>query len=258
LADFIKKNREFVITHPEYDIPVKHIKKIRQMVKKRASGFPLAYLLGQKDFYGLKFLVNKNVLIPRPETELMIEKILELVKKQNKYFSFYDIGTGSGCIIITLAKLLGKKNNYYGADIYSKALIAAASNTIKHKVNRMITFKKGHLAMPFLNDLIDENKQIVITANLPYLTKKQFILSPSIQSEPEQALVSQRNGLDHYIKLFVQLSQLKNKKFVLFCEINPNQYLGIKKIAQKNLPDSTVSYKNDYSGQKRLAIINNL
>jgi len=259
IAYVIGKTREFVITYPEFKLNSGQIKTIKEMAQKRSNGYPLAYLIGHKEFYGANFKVNKNVLIPRPETEIIIDYILGLVKKNKRKnnFLFYDIGTGSGCIIITLARLLGKKNTYCGSDISAQALKTAKSNAQKHRVDNLINFKKGHLAMPFLNCLINTDKTIFITANLPYLTKKQFNRSPTIQFEPKTSLISRENGLEHYRQLLKQFKILKNKKFFLLCEINPRQYLSIKKIARKYLPDSEINYLKDYSGRTRLSIMAN-
>jgi release factor glutamine methyltransferase len=258
IACCINKSREYIITHPDIDLSAKQIKLIRKKWEERMSGVPLAYLLGYQEFYGLNFIVNKNVLIPRPETEIIIDRVLELKKKCDaKKYYFYDIGTGSGCIITALAKIFGKTNKYYASDISARALSIAKKNAARHKVSRIINYKKGHLFSPFLNCLNNSGGLTIVIANLPYLTKKQFDRSPSIQFEPKISLVCGEKGLALYFGLIRQLANAKNKKFYLFCEINPAQYPALKKFAQKCLPESKVSCLKDYNGRKRAAQIIN-
>jgi release factor glutamine methyltransferase len=254
----ICKSREFVIAHPEFEPDKKQILAINEMAQKRGRGYPLAYLVGRKEFYGSNFKVNKYVLIPRPETEIIIDQILETFKINNgNKFIFYDIGTGSGCIIITLANIFGSKYAYCASDISKQAIEIARDNARSHDIGKAILFKTGHLAMPFIRQIANSEHTAVITANLPYLTKDQFIHSPSIQSEPKKALISPKDGLGHYLALLDQLKTLRNNRFYLFCEIDPAQYPEIKRKAKKIFPLAKILYKNDLCGKKRIVVISN-
>ncbi|MCX6796346.1 MAG: peptide chain release factor N(5)-glutamine methyltransferase, partial [Candidatus Falkowbacteria bacterium] len=169
LAKSMSSIREFILSHSDEEIMMATQKKYLSDIKKRNSGFPLAYLTGKKEFYGLEFFVNQNVLIPRPQTELIIDEVINLTYNNDYKFSIIDVGTGSGCIIITLAKLL-KQNNFYGIDISNKALRVARKNAKLNKVTN-IKFLRGNLLQPFLNSKFKiQNSKLVIIANLPYLT----------------------------------------------------------------------------------------
>ena len=125
LSYILKKPREFLYAYPEKKISIFCSLSINNSVRKRLSGLSLAAITGQRGFYGLNFIVNKNVLIPRPETELIVEEVCKTLNYQG-LSTVIDIGTGSGCIIITLAKLLKQRNDirFYGLDI-SKRLCAS-------------------------------------------------------------------------------------------------------------------------------------
>ena len=121
LSYAIKKNKTFLYTHPEYKLNNNQINKFKKYIIKRSGGEPIAYIIKNKKFYNLDFFVNKNVLIPRPETEMLVEETLKLVRDDKKIQSIIDIGTGSGCIIISLVKNIKNKNiNFYATDISKK------------------------------------------------------------------------------------------------------------------------------------------
>jgi release factor glutamine methyltransferase len=213
LSAVLKKNKEYLLSHPDDKVSFWQNFCFQEMVKKRLAGYSSAVLAGHKWFYGLDFAVNKNVLVPRPETELIIDEIIQNTKylptgKAGKIpNTIIDVGTGSGCIVITLAKLLKDKEiNFYGLDISRKALAVARKNAIKNGVAGCIKFLYSDLL-----NIIDFRKMsgpIFITANLPYLTAEQIASSSSIQKEPRLALFSGIDGLDHYRRL---LGQIRNK-----------------------------------------------
>jgi release factor glutamine methyltransferase len=251
LANLIKKNREFLFTHPNFKLNKKEIKKYFQLIKKRIKHWSVAALIGKKEFYGLEFFVDKNTLIPRPESEIFIDEIANLKIKNNT--TFIDLGTGSGCLIISLIKKLKEKQNlnffnFIAIDISDKTLKTAKKNAKKHQVENEITFYKGNLLKPVINKLDPENN-LIILANLPYLTKKQVKSSPSIQKEPKKALVAGSDGLKYYKKLFKQINKrLTNKEITLFLEIDDSQ---AEKISNSNFEIQT---KKDLSGLFRLVI----
>ena len=214
IAHVLKKPREYVVAHPELKINILKIWKIKKLFKARQNNFPLSYITGKKNFFGLDFIVNKNVLIPRPETELMVSTAINEQKTINKKnIIFVDVGTGSGCIPISIAKnLKNKKTKFFAVDISKKALSIAKQNAKKHNVN--IKFYQGNLLEPLIknSNIISEprtpNSELFITANLPYITEKQFQTEPSIQHEPKKSLVADNQGLALYEKL---LKQIKKK-----------------------------------------------
>ncbi|MFA5024346.1 MAG: peptide chain release factor N(5)-glutamine methyltransferase [Patescibacteria group bacterium] len=264
LSFLIKKPLAALLAHTEVTVNPNDYKRYKTLEKKRLAGWSLAVLIGQKEFYGLNFKVNQHVLIPRPETELLVDDSLKLInnKIDQEPLTIIDLGTGSGAIIITLANELQKYNlplfkkiNFLASDISATALKIARQNTKNHSLIKKITFYQGDLLAPFKNKLKDQN--IIITANLPYLTARQFKNSPSIQKEPRLALISGLDGLKHYRRLFKQLGRTNYCSLTLFCEIDPGQKTKIKTLAKKYFPQSQIVIKSDLAGRARLAIIKN-
>ena len=241
IAHEIGKTREFVLAHPEYIIPATHNSQLATLIKRRLKQEPLAYILGQKEFFGLNFKVNKAVLIPRPETEMLVELALhELTRLDSQRrcvdarratnnrpastqrgkqpTTILDLGTGSGNIIISLAHNIkhGTWNNmrFFGIDISNKALTMAKRNAKFHKVDKQIKFLKGNLLEPILKKcfMFHAPCSMIILANLPYLSKEIYNSTPkSVRKfEPKSALFSPQNGLGHYAKLLKQLNKLKS------------------------------------------------
>lgn len=268
LSKILKKPREFLLTHPEHKLTKLQITNYKLQIKKRLKRLPLAYITGEKEFYGLKFKVNKNVLIPRPETELMVEEALKLVTHSSQHVTIIDVGTGSGCVIITLAKLLSQESRImnhelWGIDISKKALTVARQNAKLHGVTKNIKFIKGNLLSPIIhNSSFIIHNSLVILANLPYLTPFQIKNSPTIKYEPESALVGGTNGLKYHRQLLKQIRQLINsRKFVLnsrifaLLEIDAGQTAKIKQLIKRELPQATSQTKKDLAGLNRLVII---
>ena len=147
LAFLIQKPREFIIVHEKNILSPALIKKFKAAEKKRLLNFPLAYLTGHKEFYGLDFLVNKNVLVPRPETETLVEMILNYARQKKNGLDFIDIGTGSGAIIISIASELAKQSeiifnnsSFLGIDVSAPALKIASQNAKTNTLNKKIAF----------------------------------------------------------------------------------------------------------------------
>jgi release factor glutamine methyltransferase len=260
LSHILKKPREYLFAHPEYELNKKQVTSYKLQVTRRLQGVPIAYLTGEKEFYGLKFFVNKNVLIPRPETEMMIDETLKLITCNLKPVSIIDIGTGSGCIAITLAKLLtkGTENTSYkfiATDISGKAISIAKKNAKFHDVNKIIKFLYGDSLSPVPSSRFQVTSYKIITANLPYLTPAQIKKSPSIRFEPKLALAAGPDGLRYYRRLFRQIYRTKMKSTTILCEIDPSQKASIKRLAKKLLPSSSIELKKDLRDHNRLAII---
>lgn len=253
LAHAIEKSRAFIIAHPEYKLTKKQESQFKKYVKKRKEGIPVAYIKECKEFYSLDFKVNKHTLIPRPETELMVNKVIEK-NKENKVDLLIDIGTGSGCIPISILKNTSKPTRAIAVDISKRALKVAKQNAKKH--NADIEFKQGNLLELIKKD-VEQSKNIIITANLPYITQEQFDSEPSIQKEPKQALVADNEGLKYYEELLEQLASLDidNKNIDLYFEIDPNQSKKVKEVVFKYLPKSKIEIKKDLKENDRLVEI---
>ena len=148
---FLPWNKAWIYANADFELTKSQETKFKKLIGKRKSGVPAAYLLGRKEFFGLDFLVNKDVLIPRPETELLVELALSpslLQREGGGEFSVIDIGTGSGNIIISLAKNLKSKANLFAIDSSSKALNVAKRNARRHGVAKKIKFVHGSLFSP--------------------------------------------------------------------------------------------------------------
>jgi len=219
-AFLLKKEREFLLTHLDAKISPAVYKNFKILEKKRLAGWSIAVLIGSKEFYGLKFKVNQNVLVPRPETEFMVEEILNIIlsinKKNYQAPMVVDVGTGSGAVAVAVANQLKKNSQkiynrtlFRATDISQPALCVAKKNSILHKQTRKIKFLHGNLLEPLINRqdfkaLI--NNSLIIAANLPYLTPNQVSKAPSIKKEPRLALVAGRDGLKYYRELFKQIA----------------------------------------------------
>ncbi len=263
ISHVIQKPREFVLTHPEFEISEKKIIQLKKLIKRRIKAEPLAYIIGHKEFFGFDFLVNRHTLIPRPETELMIEKVLK--EKLSTNTSFLDIGTGSGNIIISLAKIIkNTQTNFFAIDISKEAILIAKKNSKQQNVNDKINFFVGSLLEPINRNISKKlfNK-IILTANLPYLSKKIYISTePTVKNfEPESALLSSQLGLSHYKKLLKQISKLKYNfnhsphSIICFLEISPEQKSSIGKIIKDSFPESEIKFYQDLAQKWRLVRI---
>lgn len=260
LSHNIKKPREFLLAHGENKLTKIQQAKYKNLINKRVKGWPVAYLLGYKEFHGFKFTVDKNVLVPRPETELLVDEAIKLVSPDS---TIIDVGTGSGCIIITLIRIIEnlklKIKKFVALDISEKALSVAKKNAKNNKI-KSIRFLKGNLLEPILNNKIKSSK-LLILANLPYGWKvwknNCSMETKSLQFEPQKALFAGQNGLALYKKLFKQISELSthNNSGNLLCEFDPRQTAALKKMLKAELPQAKFTIKKDLAGLNRLIII---
>ena len=240
------------MAYPEKIVGKFYQLKFLYSVWRRKHGVPIAYLTGQKEFFGLNFWVNRHTLIPRPETEIMIEKIIEHCVGSKNSPTIFDIGTGSGCIAITLAKKFSNAN-VFASDVSEGALRVAQKNAKKH--NTKIEFKKGSLLLPCISILkSNTSKNIIITANLPYLTKKQFNAEKSIQAEPKTALIGDdRDGLDLYRDLLKQLRGVQiPSRLQLYLEIDPDQTNLVPEMIASFYPNAKIEIYPDLCGLSRI------
>ncbi len=218
-------------------------------LKELESGIPVQYIVGNTNFYGYDFKVNRNTLIPRFETELLVEKTYNYIKK---YFNkdnikILDIGTGSGCIAITLNKLLNSCD-ITGIDISSEALEVAKENNIINNTN-----------VKFIESDIFSNvsdKYDVIISNPPYISYDDIEVMDIVKNnEPHLALYAKDNGLYFYDKIIKDSSKYLNDKFIMAFEIGYKQGKDITKIVNKYYKDINMSVEKDYSGRDRFVFI---
>ena len=253
LTHAIDKSRAFIIAHPEYKLNPSQKKQFKKYIKKRKENSPVAYIIGHKEFYNLDFKLNNYTLVPRPETELIVDKAIEKIKER-EIDLLLDIGTGSGCIPISILKNINNQIKTIATDISKKALKVAKQNAKKHNVS--IDFRQGNLLEPTIKEIV-EAKNIIITANLPYITQKQYESEPSIRKEPKQALIAENEGLKYYEELIEQLEDIniEEKNITLLFEIDPSQSKKIKEIIFKYLPNPKIEIKKDLKRNDRLVKI---
>jgi release factor glutamine methyltransferase len=263
IADSIKKSKEFVLTYPEYEITSTRNSQLVTLIKRRLKHEPLAYILGHKEFFGLDFKVTPDTLIPRPETELLVEFAIQEIQNIKQKVQIIDIGTGSGNIIISLAKhIKNNKLKFFGTDISPKALKIAKCNAKIYKVDKKITFLKGNLLEPILKSkkFITHNSELIILSNLPYLSKEIYSSTPvDIKKyEPKSALLSGSDGLNHYRKLFQQIKKVVMSyelRVTIFLEISPEQKPALQKIIKSSFSKAEFEFKKDLAGKWRICII---
>lgn len=262
LSFVIKKPKEYILAHPEHNISLWQKIKFNYLWKKMQSGIPFAYITGHKEFFNLDFLVNKHTLIPRPDTETIVDEAVNEIKNKENNILLIDVGTGTGCIPISILKIFKDLRNLnittIATDISKQALKIAKKNAKKHKV--AIKFLHGDLLSPILQTYkLTGLQALVITANLPYLKEEWWKNEPSIQKEPKSALVSDnKNGLELYEKLLQQIIEIKkilDVGYWIFFEIDPRQSSEIFKLIQKYLPEASIEIIKDLSGFDRVVKI---
>ncbi|MHB8918822.1 MAG: peptide chain release factor N(5)-glutamine methyltransferase [Desulfocucumaceae bacterium] len=221
----------------------------RELLERRASGEPLAYITGVKEFMGLEFRVSPAVLIARPETELLVEKSLEFLKPLPAPV-VVDVGTGSGAIAVSLAAFL-KKARVCAVDISTEALAVAARNAARHGVAARVEFLQGDLLEPLMK--IKGLRADLVAANLPYVPSSEMPgLMPDVREyEPHRALDGGPDGLDHYRRLIPQARELLRDGGRLLMEIAPGQGTALR---ESMGPGWRVEIFNDLAGRERLVI----
>lgn len=254
-----KTSREHLLANPEEKISFFRAKRFQNLVNQRSQNIPLAYLTGHKELFGLDFLINKHVLVPRPETEILVEEtIKEIQKKPDQNILLIDIGTGSGNILISILKNIGTKNlTAWGTDISPSALRLAKKNAKKHQTK--IIFKTSDLLSSLPQRLFTKFDQLLITANLPYLTREQFQNEPSIHREPKIALLADNDGMQVYQKLIEQMTALPSKlSWWMIWEIDPLQAVPLTQYVQKTIPQTKIRSIPDLANRTRFLVMEKL
>ena len=222
---------------------------LEEAIKRLEAGEPVQYIVGDVDFYGNIIKVNKNVLIPRRETEELVEKTVNYIKKYlNTEIDILDIGTGSGCIPITLKKLL-PNSNITGADISKEALEVATSNASFN--NKQVTFIESDV---FTNIT---SKYDCIISNPPYIRYDEKIMDIVKNNEPHLALFAEDEGLYFYKKIISESPKYLKEKFIIAFEIGEEQGEAIKQIAKNQFPNAKVLLEQDMQHLDRFIFIIN-
>ena len=227
LSKTLNKPREEILINLDQKINDKKISVFKTYLQRRSKNEPIAYILEEKEFWSKTFNVNKNTLIPRPETELLVDKLLKTFK--GKKISILDIGTGSGCIIISLLSILTKSKGI-GVDISKKAILTAKKNALKHKISNKVKFLNKSFEKVF-------NKKFdLIVSNPPYIERKDIKnLSDDIKRyEPRMALDGGNDGLDLVKKVIYKSKEILKINGTLALEIGNEQIKKVSKILIDN------------------------
>jgi len=228
--------------------------RYEEMIRRRTKREPIAYITGEKYFYGRKFFVNRNVLIPRPETELLVEQALRwsqsCLKSKDK-LQILDLGTGCGNLAISLALELPLAE-VWAVDISRAALETAGANADFHQVTKRIHFLESNYFNAFKGltaPLFD-----LIVSNPPYISSKEMTSLPGsvVDYEPHQALNGGRDGLDAFRKILTDLEGYARKPTVLLLEIGANQQVAVGRLFRKSRAFRLIGWRVDLSGRPRL------
>jgi release factor glutamine methyltransferase len=222
--------------------------KWEEAFKKLEEGYPVQYLIGNVEFYGTIIDVNENVLIPRFETEYLVDDLINLIKEYN--FSnpkILDIGTGSGCISIALKKNI--KCSIMGIDKSNSAIEVAKHNALKNKLD--ITFENISI-----EEYASKKKYDIIVSNPPYVRFDEEV-DPKTKYEPQEALFAGDNGLYFYKLIINKSKELLNKKSIIAFEIGNGQASDIILLVKKVYPEANIISKKDLNGFERYIYIIN-
>ncbi|MXZ90834.1 MAG: peptide chain release factor N(5)-glutamine methyltransferase [Chloroflexi bacterium] len=255
VMDVMRMPRQAIFAEQESQVAAQQEAQLAAIVERRLTREPLAYILNYREFYGVNLLVNPDVLIPRPETETLVEHALfmALMGMESRELVIADVGTGTGAIAVNLAIHLPAAR-IYAIDAYDATLDVAAYNVRMHNVADRVTLLKGDLLEP-LPEPVD-----VIAANLPYLpTARIPTLQPEVQWEPSAALDGGVDGLDLIRRLITQAAtssgsgddRLKPHGVILL-EMDPEQMDDARGLAAEQFPDAEITAEPDLAGRERV------
>ncbi len=245
----LKKTRAEFLRDARLPISAADRRRFTVLKKRRAAGMPMQYIVGTAWFYGLEFFVSRAVLIPRPETELLVDRA-----REKKFDLLIDVGTGSGAIAIALAKNVPATTKIIACDISARALAVAKKNCTRHKTKVCFAHSNLLAEIPW-----PRAPHILIAANLPYLSDARMkkISKTEVAHEPRRALYGGHDGLDLYQKLFAQIREkkLSAQHITVLAEIDPEQKTKLAHLAARELPNSEILFHTDLRGDIRLAEI---
>lgn len=244
LAFVLNKDKEYLMIHANEEIDENLYNVYLKSLERLKNHEPIQYILENQEFMGFNFYVDKNVLIPQPDTENLVEEVINVIEKNNlKYPKILDLCTGSGAIAISLAKLV-KKSIVYGSDISCEALKIAENNSVSNQAN--VLFMKSDM----FKNIFKEYKFNVIVSNPPYIeTKVIKTLDKDVQNEPILALDGGEDGLKYYREIAENAKKYLEDDGFLALEIGYNQKEKVEKILKEN------DYRNIYSRKDLAGII---
>ncbi len=251
VMNLMRMPRQDIFANQELEIGNQQQQDLDVILERRLAREPLAYILGYREFYGINLLVNSSVLIPRPETETLVEHALfmALMGMETTDLVIADVGTGSGAIAVNLAIHLPSAR-IYALDVADGVLDVASYNVRAHNVSDRVTLGKGHLLEP-LPEPVD-----LIVANLPYIPSGRIpTLQPEVQREPREALDGGPDGLDHIRGLLCQAPGKVKDQGTILLELDPEQVPAIEELARQHFPEAGTSVEQDLARLDRVFAI---
>jgi release factor glutamine methyltransferase len=240
-------NRAQLYADLDIELSPKQEKSFGRLFERRQRGEPAAYITGHREFYGLDFKVNRHVLIPRPETELLVELAIDICRTHPNIATVADIGTGCGNIAVSLSVNL-RNVKIRAIDISGEALSVAVINAAANKVKSRVSFLQGNLLEP-LQKPVD-----LIAANLPYVKTADL---PRNDFEPRAARDGGKDGLDAIKNLCLQAEKRLKRGGFLLLEIGEGQAAAVKALLQKTFPGAATDVHKDLAGIERVIKVNN-
>ena len=247
LAHILQQPRSYLRAHSEQEVTPAHAQQFAELIKRRSRGEPIAYILGKQEFWSLEFTVTRDTLIPRPDTELLVETTLELLPKEEK-ITIADLGTGSGAIAIALAHERPQWQ-FYAIDESEEALQIAQMNAEKHKATN-ITFAHGHWCAALPKDLLFD----VIVSNPPYIAEDEWSqYVAGLQYEPKSALTSGQDGLNAIREIIREAKAHLKSGGYLILEHGYNQGPGVCQLL-KSAKYAKIYTIPDLSSKERITL----
>ncbi|MEI7672360.1 MAG: peptide chain release factor N(5)-glutamine methyltransferase [Deltaproteobacteria bacterium] len=248
LMNLLKIDRLLLFSHSERELSGEEPAAFSQRVERRSLGEPVAYIVGEKEFWSLRFEVGREVLIPRPETECLIEDLLRFYDPPGEGLRIVDIGTGSGAIGVVLAReLVGAR--VAATDISTEALLVARLNAMAHSVADRVDFFQGDL-LAAVSGNFD-----IICSNPPYIPDVQYgLLPPGIRDfEPRGALIAGPDGLEFHRRIIREGAHRLKPGGRMFLEIGEGQRNQVEALFKESGSYEDISFRKDYGGMDRVA-----
>jgi release factor glutamine methyltransferase len=245
LAEVLHCSRAHLLGYPEQPLTEQQATRFASWVERREQGVPIAYILGRRAFYDRDFMVTPSVLIPRPETEHLLEQALHYVK-EHPCASVVDVGTGSGALAVTLSAL-APQATVYAVDISPDALAVARTNAERHQT--AVQFFEGDLLQPLVDRGIKVN---LVMANLPYIARDELVRLEVGRHEPVVALDGGSDGLDLVRRLLDQISAVARHSACILLEIGADQGQSTLELARSRLNPAHIKLLQDLAGLDRV------
>ncbi len=255
LAHVLNTDRVWLLAHSDVRLLTLNSRRFERLITQREQHMPIAYILGEKEFYGLPFNVTRDVLIPRPETEMLVELALSSVLANGGGGDVWDVGTGSGCVAITIAKHLPRAQ-VVATDVDERALAIAKRNARLNRVTH-ITFLKANMLDANVRRYFEQTHPtfLTIVANLPYLPLSDRRTADVAKYEPPDALFAGKTGRELIETFLRQLAAFDLHFTSIFLEFDSPQSKKLRAFAKELFPRARITIHADLAGRDRVLVI---